>query len=1022
MRWLAFPLRRPIATAAAYVGVAALAAASLPGLPLGLAPDLELPRLSVSYEWPGASPEAIEALVTSPLEGELSALPGVERVASSSGSGFGWVDLAFRRNARMDVVEVLVRERLAALRDELPEDLAPPVVDRSVPEEIDPGSFFVLQLHGPRTPEALRAVLEDRVLPALAAVDGVTGAQAYGGSRPQIRVDVSRAAAERGVVSAEDVRRSLDEVGPGRAAGSWRRGERRLPMAIVRPEPSAAAIRQRGSGRQDLRLPVGDVAGVVETWEEPRTLARLDGKPSVQGVLERAPGTNVLRVARGVRDRLDELRRQLPPELELRVLHDESESIGDELLVLGRRGAASLALILVVLLASRRGGRSAVVILSSVALSALVTFLLFRAAGLGLNLVTLSGLALAFGLAVDNSIVLLENLAQRSAGPGASPVRRLAAVREVLFPLLAATATTAVVTLPFLYLDGDLRDASLPFVLAVVVSLVASLAIALTWTPLLAPWALRTMRPRGAGPDRLRRVFDRALAVVLRRPWLPVLLSGVLLGASLWVFDRKVSKGSIFSPEPDTTLRVAVTLPPGARIERTDALLREFEERVLDHEFFEKGWVEQVEAFVTERSGFLSVRFEPAITFTTIPASLKDELALRAAAVSGADVSVTGDGPGFSRGRSAVSPSYRLRVRGPDWERLGGLTEAVAEALERNPRVKDVDTNGVGMFVEDAHELVLTPRRDRLAAAGLTTAGFVDAVRPAIASDLGARRWTTERGELTGRVRFEGGDDLTVAELKELGVRTPAGAMVPVTMLADLSERALPGEIRRRDQRYERLIDFDYRGPRRVGDRYVRSVVDHTEMPPGYELEDGLGLFLTAEDESQIRLGIAFSLLLITMVSAALFESLLLPFVAMLSVPLSFVAIPFTFWATGESFDRTAYVGLILLAGIAINNALLLVHRAGRLHRRLGDAGRAARRAAVERVRPIVLTTLTSVAGLIPLLASGTDAMSATWRALALSATAGLAASSAFTLFVIPCLFTMLARRAGHPHPKGASA
>ena len=193
-------------------------------------------------------------------------------------------------------------------------------------------------------------------------------------------------------------------------------------------------------------------------------------------------------------------------------------------------------------------------------------------------------------------------------------------------------------------------------------------------------------------------------------------------------------------------------------------------------------------------------------------------------------------------------------------------------------------------------------------------------------------------------------------------------------------------------------------------------------MPPGYELEDGLGLFLTAEDESQIRLGIAFSLLLITMVSAALFESLLLPFVAMLSVPLSFVAIPFTFWATGESFDRTAYVGLILLAGIAINNALLLVHRAGRLHRRLGDAGRAARRAAAERVRPIVLTTLTSVAGLIPLLASGTDAMSATWRALALSATAGLAASSAFTLFVIPCLFTMLARRAGHPHPKGATA
>jgi hypothetical protein len=160
---------------------------------------------------------------------------------------------------------------------------------------------------------------------------------------------------------------------------------------------------------------------------------------------------------------------------------------------------------------------------------------------------------------------------------------------------------------------------------------------------------------------------------------------------------------------------------------------------------------------------------------------------------------------------------------------------------------------------------------------------------------------------------------------------------------------------------------------------------------------------------------------------AALFESLVLPFVAMLSVPLSFVAIPFTFWATGESFDRTAYVGLILLAGIAINNALLLVHRAGRLHRRLGDPARAARLAAVERVRPILLTTFTSIAGLVPLLWTGTEAMSATWRSLALSATAGLAASSAFTLFVIPCLFTLLARR-GSPRrpvpsdPKGVPA
>jgi hydrophobic/amphiphilic exporter-1 (mainly G- bacteria), HAE1 family len=738
-----------------------------------------------------------------------------------------------------------------------------------------------------------------------------------------------------------------------------------------------------------------------------------------------------MRVAADVRDRLDGIRATLPDGVTLSVTHDESESVADELEVLARRSALSLGLILLVLLAARRGARPSVVVLTSVVFSALATFLVFRFLDLGLNLVTLSGLALAFGMAVDNSIVLLESVAHRCRGRRFSPVRTLAAVREVLFPLLAATATTAVVTLPFLYLEGDLRDAYLPFVLAVVVSLVASLAVALTWTPLLAKWALRErgtgVSGRGALPGRvdaaLLRGFDRTLGAFLRRPWLPVAISALVLAAAVWVFREKVAKGSIFSPQPDTTLTVSIGLPPGARIERTDELLRTFEDAVLTHEFRAKGWVKQVDAFVTTDRGNLTVRFPDVVAWTTVPAILKEELTMRAATISGADVSVTGQGPGFSRSRSRVTPSYQLRLTGPDYGRLATLTDGVAAVVGAEPRVRDLDTNGAGMFIEDARELVLIPDRDRIAAAGLTMRAVVDAIRPAIAADLGSRRFVGPDGPVTGRVRFEGGEDLVVPELLELLVTTPSGVRVPLRELARVEERGLPGEIRRRDQRYERQIRFEYRGPRRVGDRFVKSLVENTVLPPGYAMKDGLGLFLTAREESDIRRGIVLSLVLVMIVSAALFESLVLPFVAVLSVPLSFAAIPFTFWATGESFDRTAYVGLILLAGIAINNALLLVHRAGRLHRRLGDAGLASRRAARERLRPILLTTLTSVAGLVPLMHQGTEAMAGTWRSLALAATAGLLASAAFTLLVIPCLFTLLARgprrgsRAWNPIP-----
>jgi HAE1 family hydrophobic/amphiphilic exporter-1 len=1002
-----------VGTAAAYAGLLFLGLAALPGLPLGLAPDLEYPRLSVTWAWPNASPETVEALVTSRIEAAAARLRGAREISSNSGPGWGWVDVSFERGTDMGLSEVVLREALSALRDELPRDLPPPVIDRTVPEEMDPGAFFAVQVTGDRTPEALRALLDDTILPRLAGVAGVSGTSAWGGGRAEIRVDLDRGAVERGLVTPEQAADALGRVGAGRSLGTWRRDGARLPVTLTRPDPSASSLRERTLERDGVPLTLADVAHVTEGWEAPRTLARLDGRPSVQGVLEREAGTNVMRVAADARAALADLERTLPSDVSVRVIHDESESIGEEILTLTRRAAASLALIFLVVVVARRSVRQPLAILSTVLFSAVATFLLFRFAGLGINLVTLSGIALAFGMAVDNSIVLLENVALRA--PGLRPVRMLAATREVLFPLLAATTTTAVVMVPFLNLSGELRDYYLPFVLAVVLSLVASLVVALTLTPLLARWALAGGK-RGSATatrppsHRLRDAFDRVIRTLLARPLLPVIPSVLLLGASLWVFENKIARGSIFDPRADTTVAVSIGLPPGAEIARTDALLRTFEDVVLTHEFFREGWIEQVDALASEDRGSVRVKFHPAVARTAAPAVLKEELTLRAATVSGAEISVVGQGPGFSRGRSNVSPSYQLRLRGPDYLRLGELAESLAQTLGRNPRIRDVDTNGAGLFVEEARELALVPDRTRLSELGLTMRQFVTAVAPALSSDLAARELTGSAGEVIGRVGFADGEALDATGLMEMLVWTPDGAAVPVAELARLEDRAVPGEIRRRDQRYERTVTFEYRGPSRVGDRFVKSLVENTQLPPGYSLEDGLGVFLTSAQEHEIGSAVALSLVLVAMVSAALFESLRLPFVALLSVPLSFAGIPFTFWATGESFDRTAYVGLILLSGIAVNNALLLVHRAGRLLRSTGDSWEAARRAAVERAAPILLTTATSVAGLIPLILDR-GATSGTWRSLALSATAGLTASAVFTLLVIPCLFVLLTRR-----------
>jgi len=1015
---LGAPLRRPIGTAAAYAALLAVGVASLPGLPLGLAPDLEYPRLLVGLTWTDASPEAVEALVTSPVESEVARIPGAREIRSLSTAGAGWVEVSFERGTRMDLAEVLLRERLAGLQGTLPVDLSPPVIDRSLPEEMDPGAFFVLQAAGNRTPEALRALIEDEVFPELATVPGVSALQVYGGRDAEIRLELDRALLERGSLALADVTDGLDRLRRRRSLGTWRHGDRSVPVAVGRPEARAATVRELAVTAGGQLVPLGDVVRVTDGWDEPRSLARLDGRPSVQAVLEREVGSNVLKVAGMVRERLAALAPSLPPDVTLRTVHDESETIRAEIETLVRRSALSLALIFGVLALARRSLRAPAVVLVSVLFSATTTFLLFRLAGLGINLVTLSGLALAFGMAVDNSIVLLESIASRRRWR--DDVRTLAAVREVLFPLLAATATTAVVMTPFLYLTGDLRDYYLPFVLAVVMSLVASLFVALTQTPLLSRWSLAPSRPtEGRLAGVAVAIYGRALRGLLRRPWIVAIASAALLASSLWVFAEKVDKGSIFEPDPDTTLRVTIGLPPGSEIRRADELISSFERIVLEHELRAEGAVERVESFVRRDRAYLTVRFRPAFARTTAPLVLQEELTIRAATVSGAEISVSGEGPGFSRSRSAVSPSYQLLLRGPDYARLDALADDIGAALRRNPRIRNVDTNAAGLFVEDARELVLVPDRERMTEVGVTMAELVAGVEPAIASEPASRRLPGPDGDVTARVRFREGDALPVAHLLASPVIGAGRAPLSISDLWRLEERSVPGEIRRRDQEYERAVSFEYRGPRRVGDRTVRAFVESTEIPPGYTMEDGLGFFLTSGEEREIWRAVALALLLVTMVSAALFESLLLPVVALLSVPLSFVAIPFTFWATGESFDRTAYIGLILLAGIAINNALLLVHRAGRLRRLHGDAREAVRRAAVERVRPILLTTATSVVGLLPLIASGGQG-SATWRSLALSASAGLLASSVFTLIAIPCLFVMLARAGMPGRSKGA--
>lgn len=1026
MKALALPLARPIATFAVYAGILLLGAAALQELPLSLAPDVERPLLQVQLRWPNASPEAMEALVTSPVEAECERLAHVHEVSSVSARGWASVEVQYDRGTAMDRAEVFLRERLGALRDALPPDVEPPEIEMASANELDREVFLFVRAGGPYTAEALRDLLEDRVLPRLLSVPGVAGGRVFGGGQTELRVDLSPDAYGRGLADPGAVVAAMSRLGALSSLGAVREGGERLPVLLRGDEALSGNLAASAIDRDGTReRRVSDVARVIDGSAEPTRIARVNGKPAVGLVLEREPGTNLLRVAAAARGALADLSSQLDDRISLDILYDQSERIREELASLGRRMAVSVLGIFILLALAERRVRAPVVVLASVLFATLITFLLFRVAGLGMNLVTLSGLALAFGLAVDSSIVLLQNIALRLRG-GSDPLRTLAATREVLLPLFAGTLTTAVVMIPFLHLSGDLRAYYLPFVASICLSLLASLVVALSLTPLLSRWAMARVErsssrrgptfwarlagwPRRSTPP-VRDLYLRALSPTLRRPWLAPAAAVLLFIGSIWIFRTQVTRGSLWPSAGETQLAVSATLPEGAETERTDALLARFERRALESPFFAKGYIEQVELLVQRNRGSLSVRFAPAVALTTVPAALQEEMQVLAAALAGAEIDVSGTGPGFSSSRAQVTPAYQLTLRGPDYRRLAEVAEDLGRRLEREPRVREIDTNASGIFADDASELWLSPDREALARAGLSMAQLVSWVQPAVAGDLAQVQLRGPRGDLPARLRLGDGDALEAPALLATPIPTSAGVTTTLDHFLSVQERAAPSEIRRARQEYTRQISFDYRGPAAVGNRFVRAFVENSAVPAGYTLEEGLGLFLTPREERDLRLALVLALLLVYMVSAALFESFRWPFVALAAVPLAFTGVAVLFWASGETFDRTAYVGLILLVGVAINHSLLWVHRAAWLFRRHRDATLAALTAARERFRPIVLTSLTSATGLLPL-ALGRDSGAAdSWRALALSATAGLLSSAAITLTVIPSLFVLFTR------------
>ena len=1014
-----FAAHRPAVVWAMCVALLIAGGIAFSRLPLASRTTVELPRLQIFAEWPGAAPEVIETYLTSPIESAVQGVRGVRRVSSNSNDDYAVLTVDLEANADVQMTRLAILERLELLRGDLPPGVSPPTVANYVPQGLEEPPLMSLSVFGPYTPGTLQKLLDERVSPRLTAVPGVAGVSVRGGTDLGVSVSYDPVRLRRIGVSPMLLSMALSGARMVQALGVQQRGTF-VRNVVLRDQPGALAdleqLPVRGPGTRVFRL--GELATVRAEEDARGRFFRIDGEPAVAIEITRHSGADAIKTASGLRATIAALTPLLPPGVRLRIGSDESEDLSKELKDLGRRGAIAFGLVMLVLALTLRRWRAVALVMGSTAVAIAATALTLYVFHVPANLLTLAGLGMGVGILVQDALIVVNRLGTAVD----SPDGRAAATRRIMPAVVGSTLTTAVVLVPFLYLQGNARSAFAPFAAAFVTALVWSLCTALLMVPALGAGAQRGR----VSWHRTERLYVRMLGRLLRWRAASLTLAVALMLVLAVGFVLKVPRSSFADlGERRTTLSVGLSFPRGSEPATVDRAMREFESIAV-----RRAEVEQVRTFSGgSTSAQMQVLFTRSGGLTAVPVEMQEALTQRAVLVGGAQVSVFGNGPGFSSGGGAGSfASFRLRVLGYSYDGVSRIADDLKQRLERITRVREVRVTSGGFFAgERGSQVTLEPDRSALARYGVTAQQLAQAVSREVRGPVGRQLVDIGGDELPVTIKAAGARDRSLDELQDAIIPTVTGAPVRIGDVARVDARDALSTIVREDQQYLRQVSYDFRGPTKLARRTHAAFMKSLSAPAGYSIVDVTDGSPFERDESEKGLWLVFGVgvMLVVLTVALVFDSVWGAAMVFLSLPMALSGVAAAFWAVKAPFTREAAVGVILVVGLAVHQAILLID-AALIRRRARfaasedvrlDAGMVLR-AAVDRGGMIMLITLASLASLVPL-SIGTDANSL-FGAIALATAGGTVAGTVGALFVVPLL--LVGRRVPRRKPSSVRA
>ena len=1008
---------RPVLFTIIFVVLTGLGLFFYADLPVEMMPEIEYPMITVITTYSGAAPESVEKSITKPIEEVLTSVTGVKELTSTSQEGRSRVMLEFDFGTNLDAATNDIRDKLDRVKRSLPDDADTPLIrifnSSSMP-------IMRLAVRGDRDLGELRYIAENRIEDRLSQVEGVGDVSTYGGQVQAVQVELEQNRLDAYGITIASIKSSLSkqnmELGGGDIEGSTKEYLVRTTGEFKNVEEIAQAV---VAVRGGTPIHLYDLGKVYMGHKDKTSIASVNGEPGVYVSIQRATGANIVQVADGLYKKIEELKDYLPEDINLIIIRDDSTEIRDTLSELKTTMLQGLCLVICVLFVFLRSVRSTVIISISLPVAVLITIFAMYLCGFTLNMMSMTGLILGLGMILDASIVVLENVYQHLDRGEVGKEAVIEGAHEMIAAITASTMTTVVVFLPFIFYKNQLEMVGqilTDVIFTIIISVSISLFVAIFLVPVLATkyFPVKTKRkavkveegkkPRVPFVERFRNGYRGTMRFAIKFRYLIILLIIAAFCGGLYMLSKT---RIIYMPGMVTNnITLSATLAPGTKLEETERFMLELEEIVKKEVKDYKYIITTSGSGTASYSGEISIELLSASERTETPDQVKDRLRKYFNKYPQAKLNFSSRRGGFSS-----TPTIKVQLAYEDINNVRAAAEEIMDLIRLN--MADSVTNTVLDLTDGLPQVEVVIDRQRAYDFGLSVSEIAQEVRNSIEGTT-ATTYRESGNEYDVILRLQKSDRLQIPDLNKIFLISSSGKKIYLSNVASLKKGVGPMTISRDNKRRLATISVECSATAKMNEVQdnIKVLMDENMVFPDDVTYTFDGDWVNAQEKGKyVIIILTMAIILIFAVMAGQYESFKNPFINMFTIPLLVIGVAGIYYITGQSLSLFSAIGVVMLTGIVVNNGIVLVDYTNQLRAKGMSVYDACIEAAAARIRPILMTSTTTIFAMMPMAFSHKEGPNMT-QPIALTVLGGLVSATLITLFFIPIMYYIFNKRA----------